>query len=368
MLGPACALGTFASEVSVCFAGLVVCWIGWRVWLGRSGAGDRGAGWLVALGDTMRWPSPAGGGAAWSYALVWLLLVPISGNLREGLGHVWPVAPLFFVPALLAAARLPDARLPDARPPGARLPGVRAGLLCAAAVGAFAAVEGLFREARGPYSHHLTLAYALLPPLGVALAQRSPLSVPIALGVVGSRSSGVVIALMVTVVLGLLAGRDATRGRTSSPARSGAAALLGMALTALALPLGQRSELHQRAILWTGGLIVGLGSGIDAPAGPGGYPAATAPLYERLQPGFWFPNHAHDSGTQLLAVLGPAGWVCGVLLVIALFECFGAGAAAGLAGVCIGSLTQDTFGDLEVVRAAVVWGCLTGLRGRSDRA
>lgn len=354
VLGPACALGTFASEVSVAFAALVACWLGWRAWRSsRAGAAERGAGGSEGAGD--RGPAslgPIGGGATWSYALVWLLLVPISGNLHEGLGHVWPIAPLFILPMLIVAARLP---------PGRHL-GVHAGLLCAAGVGAYAAVEGLFREAHGPFSHHLTLAYALLPPLGVALQKRSPLALPIALGVLGSRSSGALIALLVTVGLGLSAGADAARGRESAPARSGGAALVGMALTALALPLGNRAELHQRAILWTGGLIEGLGSGIDVPAGPGGYPAATAPLYERLQPGFWFPNHAHDSGTQLLAVLGPAGWVCGVLLVVALFDAFGAGAAAGLAGVCIGSLTQDTFGDLEVVRAVVIWGGLGGLQ------
>ena len=127
-----------------------------------------------------------------------------------------------------------------------------------------------------------------------------------------------------------------------------------MALTVLALPFADRTELAERAVLWTGGLTVGLGS----PAGPGSYPAVSAPVYDALQRGFWFPNHAHDSATQLLAVLGPAGWLCGLLWVAALFDGFGAGAAAGLAGVCIGSLTQDTLGDLEVVRAAVTWGVL----------
>lgn len=321
-LAPACALGGFASELSV--------------------------GVALALGVALHLRAPrsapamVGGQAAWSYAAVWLLMAPVSGNLHEGIGHVWPIAALLAIP-LLRAVHDDTA------------PAVRAGLVAAAVLGAWAAVEGCFREARGPYSHHLTLAYALLPPLGVALHRRSALALPIALGVIGSRSTGAVVALAVTVALGVWAARDAARGRLRAPAwRAPAAALGGMAVTAATLPWADPTELHERAILWTGGLRVGL----DGPAGPGGYPTASAPVYDALERGFYFPNHAHDSAVQLLAVLGPAGWLCGLMLVAALFESFGAGAAAGLAGVCVGAFTQDTFGDLEVIRAVTVWGAL----------
>jgi len=314
---PAAALGTFASEVSVALGCLVA-----------------GAAWLG--GAKLK---PIGGKATLAYVALWLVLVPISGDVHEGLGHAWPLAPLLTIPALLARGRPPD---------------LRPGLVVAALVGTWGAVEGLFREAHGPFSHHLTLAYALLPPLGVALQRRSALALPIALGVLGSRSSGAVVALGVTVTLGLFAAADAARGRPSNPRRALGATLGGMVLTVLALPFANRTELAERAVLWTGGLVVGL----DTPAGPGGYPAASAPVYDALQRGFWFPNHAHDSATQLLAVLGPAGWICGLLWVAALFEGFGAGAAAGLAGVCVGGLTQDTLGDLEVIRAALTWGAL----------
>lgn len=314
---PAAALGTFASEVS---AGLG-CAVAGIAWLGGAKL------------------APVGGAATVAYVALWLVLVPISGDLHEGLGHAWPLVPLLTIPALLARAPRPD---------------LRPGLVVAALVGAWGAVEGLFREAHGPFSHHLTLAYALLPPLGVALQRRSALALPIALGVLGSRSSGAVVALGVTVTLGLMAGADAARGRRTDPRRAVAGTGVGMALTVLGLPFADRTELAERAVLWTGGLVVGL----DTPAGPGGYPAASAPVYDALQRGFWFPNHAHDSATQLLAVLGPAGWICGLLWIAALFEGFGAGAAAGLAGVCVGSLTQDTLGDLEVIRAALTWGAL----------
>ncbi len=334
-LAVGCALGTFASEVTTGFAVAVTLVVGrW----GRGGV--------------------VGGGATWAWALVWVLMVPVSGNLREGLGHVWPVAPLFVVPTLLKAARSGEGRTGAGST--ALATAVRAGLIAAALLGAEASVEGCFREAQGPFSHHLTLAYVLLPPLGVALQRRSALAFPIALGVLGSRASGALFALPVTVLLGVWAARDATLGRVSSPRRSGLAALLGMLLTAFALPLGDAKELGERAVLWTGGLELGLGAA--GPAGPGGYPAASAPLYNQLQSGFWFPNHAHDSATQALAVLGPAGWLVGLAFVAALFDAFGGGAAAGLAGVCIGSLTQDNFGDLEVIRSVVIWGAIAGAR------
>lgn len=321
-LAPACALGGFASELTVGVALAV--------------------GVALHLRDLRRAPGFLGGQATWSYAAVWLLMAPVSGNVHEALGHVWPIAALLAVPLLRAVHD-------DTGPT------VRAGLVTAAGLGAWAAVEGLFREAHGPFSHHLTLAYALLPPLGVALHRRSALALPIALGVLGARSTGALVGLGVTAALGLWAARDAARGRLRPPAlRAPAAALAGMALTAATLPWADPTELHERAVLWTGGLRIGL----RAPVGPGGYPAASTPAYDALERGFYFPNHAHDSATQLLAVLGPAGWLCGLMLVGALFEAFGAGAAAGLAGVCVGAFTQDTFGDLEVIRAVTVWGAL----------
>ena len=321
-LAPACALGTFASEITVGVALAVALGLGA---LGAAPFRMLGGPWLLA------------------YAAVWFLMVPVSGNFHEGIGHVWPLAPLLVIPMLRGVDGV------DAEP------SIRAGLWAAAGLGLWGAAEGTMREAHGPYSHHLTLAYALLPPLGVALQRRSALALPMVLGVLGSRSSGALVALAVTAVLGVWAGFDEARGRSGARWRGPTGALLGMALTVLGLPFADPTEVHSRAILWTGGLRVAQ----DGPVGPGGYPAASALIYDKLEPGFWFPNHAHDSATQVYAVLGPAGWLCALLLVTAWFEGFGVGAAAGLAGVCVGSLTQDNFGDLEVIRAITVWGALT---------
>ena len=127
---------------------------------------------------------------------------------------------------------------------------------------------------------------------------------------------------------------------------------------------GVTDELRQRAVVWTGGLLVGAGR-----AGAGGYRAASAPRYDQLQPGFWFPNHAHDSFVQVGAVGGGAAWVAWAALLVG-WSAAAPGAVAGVVGITVGAMTQDTFGDLEVVRAAATWiailGTATPTRGQAE--
>lgn len=264
-------------------------------------------------------------------AIVWVALSPASGNVREGFGHAWLLAPLLAIPVLRPLETGPIERW-----------GI--GAACVAAT------WGITQRATGGVgtagmSHHLSLAYALLPALGVAITRRwwGPAAL-LAGGVLSTGSSGALIALVVTGVAAL-------PGRRVLQATG-----LGALVTIAGLTVADGEELRQRAILWTGGLRVAA----EGPAGPGAYPAASAPIYEVLSPGFWFPNHAHDSAIQLLAVLGPAGVVAtGALLFVALTR--GAhGPAAGIAGVVVGALTQDVFGDLEVARACWVWLALYG--------
>lgn len=259
---------------------------------------------------------------ALAVALVWVAAIPTSGDVREGFGHAWVLAPLLAVPALR-----PDPRV-------AAVGVGAAGLAAAWALGQ--AVQGA--QGTAGFSHHLSLAYALLPPLGVAIARgwRLPAAL-LVLGVLATRSVGALPALGATL-LAAQVGRPAV------------AAGLGAALTVALLPLAAPDEVAQRAVLWTGGLSL-----LDAPVGPGGYPAASALAYDAIQPGFWFPNHAHDSAVQLLAVLGPAGLVAMAWLVARALRHGDRGAAAGLAGVLVGVVTQDVFGDLEVARATWTW-------------
>ena len=246
---------------------------------------------LLLAGTTGRWRTFLA--APWALpagvlAALWAVSVPSASHLREGVGHAWPLATLLVVPALVDDPR--------------RLTHV--GLAAASIAATWA---GLQRFAGMPvvggFSHHLSLAYALLPPLGYALAVRHVLALPLVLGVIATGSEGAMVALAATVLAAL------TRRPTW-------AALAGVVVTVLALPFADADELRQRAVLWTGGLGVASGP----PVGPGGYAAASAPLYDQLSPGFWFPNHAHDSTIQLLAVLGPAGVVATAGLVMAVLR------------------------------------------------
>jgi|GEM_PF-2776644 len=255
-------------------------------------------------------------------ALVWVAAIPLSGDVREGFGQVWVLAPLLAVPALR-----PDPRV------------VALGVGAAGVAAAWAVGQALGgHPGTGGFSHHLSLAYALLPPLGVAVARGWAVpAVLLVAGVLATRSVGVLPALAATLYAAR-AGRPAV------------AAVVGAAVTVLLLPLAPPTELAERAVLWTGGLTL-----LDAPVGPGAYAGASALAYDALQPGFWFPNHAHDSAVQLLAVVGPAGLAAMAWLVARALRVGGRGAAAGLAGVLVGVLTQDVFGDLEVSRACWTW-------------
>jgi hypothetical protein len=260
-----------------------------------------------------------------------LVIGPLpGGNWREGIGHAWLLAPLLALPGL-----------------GPDRWATKAGLAAAGVASAWSIVQFVAGgEGTGGFGHHLTLAYALLPALGVALARRSwALVALLAGGALATRSEGVLVALP-TVVLAVLS-------RRPLPALA-----VGVTATVLALPLGGEDQLARRALLWTGGLELAGRQGV----GIGSFTPAAGLIWDQLRPGFWFPYHAHDSAIQILAELGPGGIVAFVAMCGAVLAGGAVGPAAGLAGVLVGALTQDTLGDLEVARAAWAWVALGGLR------
>ena len=201
--------------------------------------------------------------------------------------------------------------------------------------------------ARGPFSHHLTLGYALLPPLAAALhARRFALAAPIALGALASLGLGpalcaalVLVSVVASPAVGLGLGLVAT-----------------LALIAGLSHLDPSGEVGQRALLWTSGAEV-------VAAAPGGVGAgeargALALAQDRLQPGFHFPLHAHDSALQVGVWAGVGGWVAWAWLLVTLWRRTHRAGRAALVGVGVGALTQDTLGDLEVVRALSAWALL----------
>lgn len=264
--------------------------------------------------------------------LAFALVAPGHGwtAWREVLGRAWPLLPLALAPALARHRSAP----------------VEAWALRAASlVAALAVVQRLWTgdpTAMGPFSHHLTLGYALVPPLTVAAHRRAwgPAAALLA-GVVASGGSGPMLAAAIAL-LGALA---------LPPLAALGAGLL--ATLALVRALAGDSELHQRAVLWASGAWLA----VDRPLGVGPAEAreGLAAAQHLLEPGFHFPVHAHDSALQLGALVGMGGWIALAWLAVWAWQRADRPGRAMLAALAVGSLTQDVLGDLEVARAAAVW-------------
>ncbi len=289
----------------------------------------------LLVGDRARMKAPAAALCVLGAAL--LLAAPQNvaaggelAALREVPGRLWPLAPLLVVPALAAA-------------PAARVE--RIGLSAAALVGLVAVGQRVITGAdtvAGPFSHHLTLGYALVVPLVVALSRRRwALAIGCGAGVVAAGGAGPVLAaavgalgaLLVAPSWALVAGVGATLG--------GIAALAGDA------------ELHQRVVLWDSGAWLAL----DRPAGAGlaSFRPSLALAQDALEPGFHFPLHAHDSSLQLAVLAGLGSWIALAWLWLWLWRRSGRAGRAALAALAVGSLTQDVLGDLEVARSLSAW-------------
>ncbi len=284
--------------------------------------------------------APLAGPAA-AVAAAWLLAAAGRGGaqLVEALGRAWVLAPALAIPPLLAG--LPERWLRRAE---------GAGLLVAALVGCAAVAEFAWTgQARGPFSHHLTLGYALVVPLARAAAAREPVAVlAILAGVVGAGATGPLVAAAVALA-----------GATWRP---GLALALGLAGSLAGLAwLAPAGEVHERALLWhTGELLAVRPLGV----GPAGFRAAAAAIQPGLADGFYYPLHAHDAALQVAALAGLGAWVAWAWLLAVLWRRADRAGRAALAAILVGGLTQDTLGDLEVARALLAWSLLPALRPR----
>jgi len=204
----------------------------------------------------------------------------------------------------------------------------------------------------GPFSHHLTLGYALLPALARALQHRRWVAAAaMGLGVACAGSTG---PLLSTAILALALVVPAPL------------ALAGGALATLLVVgmLAGDPELLERSVLWTAGTDVALSH--PAGVGPAEVRAVTAVAQSRVMPGFHFPLHAHDSAIQTAAVAGWGAWIAVTWALVGLWRRTDRAGRAGIAAVVIGGLTQDTLGDLEVVRALCAWTLLPAVARSGD--
>lgn len=259
------------------------------------------------------------------------LVAALGGDLLGGLRVAWMLCLVIVVPQL----------------PGDRVLAARWGTGAAAWMAVGAALQALWSgalPASGPFSHHLTLGYALLPAFAVALYQgwwwRA---LACGLGVALTLSLGPALGLAVAVTAVRLSPRAALLG--------------GAAVALLAITMMRGSpELGERAILWASSAEVLLQSPLGV--GPGSDRAALAMAQHALEPSFYFPFHAHDSLLQIGVEVGWAGWLAWAWLLLALWQHATVPGRAGLAAVLIGGLTQDTLGDLEVCRTMCAWALL----------
>jgi hypothetical protein len=301
LLFAALPLGTSALEVTTGLA------LAGALWIGR--------GRLSESGDLL---IPA--------ALIGIALQVASPGVAA-LGKLWPLALVLAVPVLADTEHRERA--------------VQCGLVSAALVGVGSVLTAVSWPALGPFSHHLTLGYALVPPLAVAVHRRSWVcAAGIGAGILASASSGPV--LSAGLVIATLWWSPAT-------------ALLGGAGVSLALisALSHQPALAERAVLWSAGAMVA----VEHPVGAGvtSVRAAMVAAQDHLSPGFYFPYHAHDFALQAAAMSGMAIWIGLVWLLWSLWQRTDIGGRAALVGVLVGGMTQDTLGDLEVIRALCAW-------------
>ena len=262
----------------------------------------------------------------------WLLAAVPHGSpvIIESLGFGWALTALVVVPPLVG---LTDRDFV-----------IRRGIEAAALIAIVALLQRLTtgQAASAGFSHHLTLAYALLPPLAVATARGQWREViAIGAGILATGSEGAVIPFAVAILA----------SRTKRPV---ATALIGAVLLLGALFIAQDSnQVAERAVLWTGSVDVVL----NHPQGTGAtrFEPLAQIAFEGLRPGMWFPYHAHDATLQQAGVAGVAGLIAMVWMGVCVFRRGHPAAVAGIAALTVAGLTQDVWGDLEVIRSGTFW-------------
>lgn len=284
---------------------------------------------VAALVAIQQWRRPPNELAApWLAISALAVMASIGGDVFAGVQVGWMLVLVVILPVLSAH-----------REAALHWGGMAAGT--AGVIACLWAVGMADWPAKGPYSHHLTLGYALLPALAVMLHTRRWLcALGIAMGVASTLSLGPALGMLV-VTVGVL-------WPAGWALLAGVGASLGIIWCLQGEPIVQ-----ERAVLWGAGIMVWLEHPLGV--GPGGSRAALEAAQHDLSFGFHFPTHAHDSVIQIGVELGWPGVAAWGWLLMVLWRRTSQAGRAGLAAVLVGGLTQDTLGDLEVVRAMCAW-------------
>jgi hypothetical protein len=247
------------------------------------------------------------------------------------LGRVWALTAIFAAGSLAAGTSPPD---------GLSAAAIPAAIWCLAQWIRAVATGSTDEDAvTGPWDQHLTTAYTLLPFALAAAGKRRWWAILLGAAVASTGSTGATAGL----VGGLAVLLVPERAKVAVAAAVPAATVVAMALAP--------AVVHDRAILWTGGLILAGRGGVP----PGTWRTAITPVHHALSPGFEFPQHSHDAAVQIAGDAGPAGWIAlawGAVVVVRRAPRWGLAIAAAVAA---GGLSQDWIGDLDAVRSIGVW-------------
>ena len=263
-------------------------------------------------------------------------------GLIAALGKAWPLILLIALPPLLA--------LLDEEAHVNRL--IQLGLIAASTAAIWALADSIssgqapwVEPARGPFSHHLTLGYALVPAAAMALHRRDWIHTGmVSVGILCAGASGPLLALAIVFASLRLRPLHCLVG--------------GIALALVIMgTLAEDPELQTRLVHWTAGaqLTLETGAGSGALEAISDFQLAESRVSSTIEP----ETHAHDSALQWGILGGLGAWLAWIWLLLRLWQQSGTSGKAAIAALCVGALTQDVFGDLEVLRSLCAWALLS---------
>ena len=285
---------------------------------------------LVAVWHCRKIPSIPHG--LWLYAAVAVSAIRVPQDIIEGLGKWWLFAPLIFLPPLLKALTAEEKHK--------MLLGASASMGLLALVGCYQALQGA--AAHGWYAHHLSFGYMLLIPFAYCIHKRHWLvAVILGSGILATQAQGPMYS-MLAVVLSL-------RFSSKQVLIGGSVGILGIFFF-----LSDAPYFQERLAIW--GSALDLLQAYPMGTGVSQFRELYAVAQARFDPPFYFPHHAHDSLIQQALWFGVPIWLAWGVLLRSWWS-WSIWGRAMLVAILLGSLTEDTFGDMETLRILLVFGC-----------
>lgn len=266
------------------------------------------------------------------YGGIALCSIRVVDDVHEVLGKWWLFSPLIFLPPLLSEITANQRfRI--------LLFGSRA-LAMLALFGCWQSLNGT--PGQGWYSHHLSFGYMLLMPLAFTCHFRLwGTMVLVLLGIISTQAQGPLYSSIAVICAQWVSSRLILQ--------------LGViGICGLFWLFFEQAYFQERMVIWESALNLlqeyPFGTGVSR------FREYYSVAQSRLDPSFYFPHHAHDSAIQQALWFGIPIWFAWGKL----FQDWWTWNKWGrvmLVALILGSFTEDTFGDMEVLRALLVFGC-----------